>query len=724
MPTLGTFVRIAAATLAGAWPCLAQSFVSTPSQLPANTGFTENVDFADVDGDGDRDAAIAEGGDSGNDQNNLWINRGFEPGGTLGVFADRTATQFPSVLDTSRDVDFADLDGDGDFDLAISNTSTVANQSNRWWINMGGAQGGTPGFFTDQTAARWKFIGVNDGVSHFSSVATALVLPSGGFVDWSCDAVLGDLDSDGDLDVFQSSYGGSFTGLVPSRIFLNDGGGAFEEFNPSGVQLAGGSIPNGTPGLWSEGVHQHDTQNTSGAQGDVADAPLGVELGDVDGDLDLDVLKGARDTTPRLHRNRLADTGAFTSFRDVSFASGYTSSVGGGGNYEQELGDFDGDLDLDLIGVNWPAGQFPEVTLRNDGAGVFGSPFQFAGSLPDDNEADFFDYDNDGRLDVFVTNFAGQDRLYRNDGPPSWTHSNVTAVELPVDNQIGLGGDSCDIDLDGDYDFLVTNNSNQLETLLVNHNQILDTTAPRIGSLEQAPNSVGAPAPVAIRAQVYDNSSWDVARFDVTVLEYSTNGGGSWSQAPMVHAGGQLFRGAIPAGVTGSVLYRVRSTDEHGNTGVSVAKSYSTGCAGGSSYCTAGTTSHGCTATMSSSGVPSVAASSGFTLTASGVEGQRGGLIFYGISGRIAVPWGSGSTSFLCVKSPVQRTALQGSGGTSGQCDGALSVDWLAYLAATPGALGQPFGPGQVVDAQAWFRDPPGPKTTALSDAFEFTTCP
>jgi hypothetical protein len=67
---------------------------------------------------------------------------------------------------------------------------------------------------------------------------------------------------------------------------------------------------------------------------------------------------------------------------------------------------------------------------------------------------------------------------------------------------------------------------------------------------------------------------------------------------------------------------------------------------------------------------------------------------------------------------------VQSSGGTAGACDGALTLDFNAYRAANPTSLGAPFFAGQVLDAQAWFRDPGAPKNTNLSSALEFTLAP
>jgi hypothetical protein len=141
-------------------------------------------------------------------------------------------------------------------------------------------------------------------------------------------------------------------------------------------------------------------------------------------------------------------------------------------------------------------------------------------------------------------------------------------------------------------------------------------------------------------------------------------------------------------------------------------------------YCTAGTTTNGCNATIAGVGTASASAASGFTLSVTNVEGNKQGLIFYSVTGRAAAPWGMGSTSFLCVKSPTQRMGTLNSGGTANTCTGAFNQDWNAYTTANPGALGQPFVGCETVQAQAWFRDPAAPKTTNLSNGLEFYVAP
>jgi subtilisin-like proprotein convertase family protein len=143
-------------------------------------------------------------------------------------------------------------------------------------------------------------------------------------------------------------------------------------------------------------------------------------------------------------------------------------------------------------------------------------------------------------------------------------------------------------------------------------------------------------------------------------------------------------------------------------------------------YCTAGTTTNGCNASITGTAQPSASLASPCVINVANVEGQKQGLVFYGVNnaGFSPLAWSPGSTSFLCVKSPTQRTGTQTSGGTTSTCTGAFTLDWNAYQAANPSALGNPFLSGAKVYAQAWFRDPPAPKTTNLSDALEMTVQP
>jgi Tol biopolymer transport system component len=143
-------------------------------------------------------------------------------------------------------------------------------------------------------------------------------------------------------------------------------------------------------------------------------------------------------------------------------------------------------------------------------------------------------------------------------------------------------------------------------------------------------------------------------------------------------------------------------------------------------YCTAGISSHGCSASIAVNANPSRSLASACYLTITSVEGSKSGMLFYGIdnAGFSPSPWTSNGTSWLCVKQPTQRTAVQNSGGTLGACDGSFALDWNAYQSAHPLALGKPWHVGDKVYVQAWFRDPLAVKATNLSNALELTYQP
>ena len=735
---LGVLFLVLGAPAAGA-QVFSDNDLTIPTVGSANNSATENVDFGDVDSDGDWDAVFADGGDTGNDQNRIWINQGGAQNGFLGWFSDETSSRFPQIQQSGRDVEFVDFDGDGDLDLYSSNTSQSINQTNRWWTNMGGVQAGNEGFYVDQTAARWVGLG---GAG--SSISPSHLI-DGGFIDWSCDCDFGDLDNDGDLDLVHSSYGGAFGGDVPTRIFLNSGLGEFSEFNPSGAQLLTQQIQDGDAGLWCSGLQEADTLDTSGAFCDIATTALDVDLGDLDGDFDLDIVLGAREEAPRVFRNRTVESGGSLGFRDVTADIFPIGAPTGMGHYEQELGDLDGDGDLDLLGVNWRA-PFEELVYANAGNGIFNAPSVLPGSGSDDIEGDLLDFDLDGDLDVFIANFSGTDRLYRNDGNLNFV--NVTQSNIPpyaAFSPRSLDADACDVDGDGDYDVLVAADDFDRNVLLTNNTNPssgTDQHAPVVPNLEQAEARVPGPEPTVVRAHVFDNAPYYITWYVDCELRYSVNGGPTTS-VPMRSSGGQVFRGELPGTLTGNICYSVAATDEYGQTGVSITRcflatdptSFTDSCSGD------GGDQQGCTPCPCQNEMPP--GTIGGCLNSSG---QSGRLLASGSPSLGAADLrieGTGLTpgSFMVLVSGAALAPLNpqnpclgtGSGAPSAVLDGlrcavsgtrrhggrAVGADGTVGMGLTPG-YGPPNGPaggigpsagfsaGEVRHFQGFFREPPG----------------
>lgn len=711
--------------LAGA--ATAQTYQLAPQRIPQgspfNNSFTADLDFADVDLDGDWDVLLADGGDFGNDQNRLWINMGGAQGGTPGIFVDRTATNLPFVIDDSRDVDFVDIDEDGDADIFSSNTSQISNQTNRWWINMGGIQGGSAGFYSDQTATRFVNIGVNNGATS-SSVAPSLVLVAGGFIDWSGDSAFADLDGDGFRDLFQSTYGVISGGQVPARIFLNDRQGAFEEFNPSGYQLTGTEISNGVPALWAEGTQQHQTVNSTGQFADIATVGMSMEFGDLDGDFDIDILHGDRLDAPRFFRNLHAEQSGTLALRDISSTVLPTGFLMGDGKYEQVLGDLDNDGDLDIYGMNW-VWEFCDGVFINDGSGVFALR-DVVNSCQRESESDLVDYDNDGDLDSFLTRLSNPERMQSNSGAAGGYSFAPASGAVPQSSSHSWGADVCDVDGDGDYDVMVANDFNQPNELLDNTSNVPDTFAPRIPHIVSAPDRVASLSPTIVRAQVYDNAESYLTGRNPTSLEYAVNVG-PFTAVPMRWSGGQIFRGEIPGTLSGAITYRVVSSDEYGNTGSSVTLSYfATPCDPNVfTYCTAKLNSCGSLPTISFTGAPSAGATSGFIFEASGARANKQGLLIYGPNGQGTAPFQGGT---LCVASQGSKRGplVVSLGGTPGaNCDAVFRLDWNTFASGQVGGNPAAFLTqlGQRVNLQWWGRDS-NSHGSLLSDAVEYGVCP
>lgn len=143
----------------------------------------------------------------------------------------------------------------------------------------------------------------------------------------------------------------------------------------------------------------------------------------------------------------------------------------------------------------------------------------------------------------------------------------------------------------------------------------------------------------------------------------------------------------------------------------------------GAPYCANASSSSGCLPQIQALGSPRASETSGFTVRVTQMNGQRAGMLFYGLA-PAALPWAPLNPSTLCVAGPRQRMGLTTSSGTPNLCDGVIARDVLAWAAATPGALATPLSAGTTLYFQGWLRDPLMPNSSILTSGWSTTLCP
>ncbi len=392
----------------------------------SDEGASYGVSWIDYDNDGWLDIYV---GNSGVENNFLYHNEGD------GTFTKITTE--PLAHDSSRSYSHAwgDYDNDGDEDVYVGRHN---NCSNYFFANNGDGTFtmiDTAGDLTVDSACSnthaWIDVD-NDGDLDLYSQTESLSLPwsdvnvmyrndDGIFVRITTGEIVNevnnahgmawsDYDNDGDMDLFVANAYFDYPLPDPEDymykncFYRNDG-----DFNFT--KILSGPVVNDLSISYAPSVGDYDN----------------------DGDQDLFVANGAMELVNFLYNNN--GDGSFTRITTGEMVTNANSTLG------SSWVDYDNDGDLDMYVTTW-SDSLPNQLYENNGDGTF-TPIT-TGPLVNDVSCNFGpawgDYDRDGDLDVFITRYQSDNRLFRNDGNGNnWlnikcvgTASNASAIGTKI----------------------------------------------------------------------------------------------------------------------------------------------------------------------------------------------------------------------------------------------------------------------------------------------------
>ena len=364
---------------------IGQSF--TAIELTDDRLWSEGGNWIDYDDDGDLDLFIP------NNPRAPTVNSMYENNGD-GTFTKQVFGILVTDGVMSESGTWGDYDNDGDIDLFV----------------------GDGGFDLPRLNSLYR----NEGNGNFNEV-TAFAMPSEASYSTSTSWV--DYDNDGFLDLYCANLTPPNNPNLPGTDFLyhNDGDGTF-------------------------------TKVVTGTLVNTAARCFGISWSDYDNDGDMDLFVCFNGGNNFLQRNN--GGGNFTTMS--SFTAGSIVSDGGS-TIACSWGDFNNDGYQDLFVGNWGQNDF---LYTNDGDGSFtrvmSGPVP-VGSTGNAEASAWGDYDNDGDLDLFVGNGGAgqqQDYFYENNGDGTFTKV-FNETTAPFNCTAG----ACwgDYDNDGDIDLFVSN---------------------------------------------------------------------------------------------------------------------------------------------------------------------------------------------------------------------------------------------------------------------------
>lgn len=328
---------------------------------------------------------------------------------------------------------FLDYDGDGLLDVYLANGSSRSLDR----------EGNPP----------HDYLLRNEGDGTFSDATTIAGL---GDENWSSGCAVGDYDNDGDPDVYLTNYG-------PNKLYRNRAG----SFSEVSVE-AGVAGPEWTPPKWSMGAAFADI--------------------DSDGDLDLYVANFTAFDPERFipaptvtspcqlkgvpiicapdffhgQQDLLYSNDGDGTFTDVSGVAGIQQGTPSHG-FAVVFSDYDDDGDQDIYVANDVG---PNFYYENIGDGSFADiSWESGGSVNEHGEPEgsmgltIGDYNNDARLDIFITNFVEQSNtLYENEGNNRFVDQTASLGLFSMGlNDSGWGTKFIDFDNDGWLDIFIAN---------------------------------------------------------------------------------------------------------------------------------------------------------------------------------------------------------------------------------------------------------------------------